>query len=49
VLDEARCHIAARYGKERADLLFSLNPAAALNGEPLPPQPSARRRKWLFF
>jgi protein-tyrosine phosphatase len=41
-LDQAYKHVARRYGRERAELLFVSNPQAVLCGDPLPEQPPPR-------
>ena len=51
-LDLAYDHVAGRYGRERAELLFVANPKAVIEGEPLPEQPPAPAdtgRKWFKF
>jgi protein-tyrosine phosphatase len=51
-LDLAYNHVAARYGRERAELLFVQNPRAVIEGEPLPEQPppdAVPERKWFKF
>lgn len=47
-LDDAYDFVARRYGGDRAELLFQLNPRAVIEGEPLGPQPepAAPRRPW---
>jgi protein-tyrosine phosphatase len=51
-LDLAYKHVAGRYGRERAELLFVTNPLAVIEGEPLPEQPAPEAdtgRKWFQF
>ncbi len=51
-LDLAYNHVASRYGRERAELLFVTNPRAVIEGEPLPEQPppeTGTPRKWFQF
>lgn len=51
-LDQAYRHVARRYGRERAEVLFVSNPRAVLCGEPLPEQPppgAGSREKWYRF
>ncbi|HEY1204289.1 MAG: CpsB/CapC family capsule biosynthesis tyrosine phosphatase [Bryobacteraceae bacterium] len=51
-LDLAYKHVAGRYGRERAELLFVTNPLAVIEGEPLPEQPAPEAdtgRKWFKF
>ena len=51
-LDLAYNHVASRYGRERAELLFVVNPRAVIEGEPLPEQPPPEAdtpRKWFKF
>ncbi len=51
-LDLAYNHVAGRYGRERAELLFVVNPQAVLEGAPLPEQPPPEAdtgRKWYQF
>ena len=51
-LDLAYNHVASRYGRERAELLFVANPRAVIEGAPLPEQlpPEADSpRKWFKF
>jgi protein-tyrosine phosphatase len=49
VMAEAYKHVARRYGKRHAEILFVTNPRAALAGEPVEaalPKPPGRTRKW---
>ncbi len=51
-LDLGFNHVAGRYGRERAEMLFVTNPRAVLEGEPLPEQPPPEadsERKWFNF
>ena len=50
-LDEARAWVATAFDEATAEKLFVTNPAAVLNGEPLPAgkiEVPTRRRKWWF-
>jgi protein-tyrosine phosphatase len=51
-LDLAYNYVAGRYGPQRADLLFRVNPQAVIEGKPLPVQPPVEAvpdRKWFKF
>ncbi len=50
-LDEAYRHVSKRFGEKRAVALFSTNPLAVLNGEPIPtevPAASGAPRRWFL-
>jgi protein-tyrosine phosphatase len=50
-LDQAFQHVSKRFGEKRAVTLFSTNPLAVLNGEPIPVEVSAEpvaSRKWFL-
>ncbi|MGE5486424.1 MAG: tyrosine-protein phosphatase [bacterium] len=48
-LDVAFKHVSKTYGPELAQALFVTNPAAVLEGKPLPALPPIRRRRWFAF
>jgi protein-tyrosine phosphatase len=42
-------YVSNRYGKDRAEVLFETNPAAALEGTAIPLTTGGRSRRWFLF